>query len=319
VSGRRRATLWIAGCVALCALHARARADDAAGAVRVLIPDCLGVSGADVRALIALELAPRLRVVSAGEAPAALTATVTCGPGPVRLTVDDAARAAELRVDLDLAAAAPQARARVLAVSVAELIATSRLERAAPADADVEPDAANEDAAPIATPIRLWLAPGLSRAGAPATTLFGFDLGISHELAILALLGDVQARFGRAGVTDAEVAVQTFSVGLACAALLARGAFQLTLGPGVRTGHVALSARAERADLSGDELTGLWLGPMAVAAAELTVLGTGALRLAVEAGYVARPVRGLDQHDRDLFGLHGPWLSATLGVALGLP
>jgi hypothetical protein len=316
VIGRCRAALCIAAGVALSAPHVRARADDA-GAVRVLIPDCLGVSGDDVQTLIALELAPRLRVVSAAQAPALLTATVTCGPSAVTLAVDDPAGADELRVDLDLAAAPPQARARLLALSVAELIATSRLESAAPAD--VDPDAGRDRAAPASPPIRLWLAPGLSRAGSPSTTLLGLDAGISHELAPFALLGDVQARWGRAGVADAEVAVQTFSVGLACAAVLARGAFRLTLGPGVRTGHAALSARAERADLSGDELTGVWLGPMALAAAELRLLGTGALRLAVEAGYVVRPVRGLDQHDADLFGLRGGWLSTTLGVALGVP
>jgi hypothetical protein len=43
------------------------------------------------------------------------------------------------------------------------------------------------------------------------------------------------------------------------------------------------------------------------------------VRGGAELGYVAKPVRGLDLDEGDLFELGGVWLSASLGVALLLP
>jgi hypothetical protein len=43
------------------------------------------------------------------------------------------------------------------------------------------------------------------------------------------------------------------------------------------------------------------------------------VRAGAELGYVAKPVRGLDLDEGDLFELGGVWLSASLGVALHLP
>jgi hypothetical protein len=96
------------------------------------VPDCQGVSGTEVMLLAALELAPRVRVV--GErAEATLEGRVRCDTPRVTLEVHDPSRssAPPLRVTLDLASAAPSARPRLLALSLAELVATRRLERAA--------------------------------------------------------------------------------------------------------------------------------------------------------------------------------------------
>ncbi len=91
------------------------------------VPDCLGASSVEVKKLVALELAPRLQVVEAG---GALHGRVVCAAPRVVISVEDAARATPLRIELDLEAAAPQARQRLLALALAELIGTRQLERA---------------------------------------------------------------------------------------------------------------------------------------------------------------------------------------------
>ncbi|HMI92700.1 MAG TPA: hypothetical protein VK509_15095 [Polyangiales bacterium] len=346
---------------------APAAAPSSAQPIVLNLPNCLDAPSADVAKLVALELAPRLRVVPGVGAGAQvrLTATVVCPAGQhARLTVDDPARTTPLRVELDLARTAPEARARLLALTLAELIATSRLERAAtappgtatrpgsanataPANAnanakdeeededDDEDDEADEDededdddssgadgdlgpAAEPKGPLRIWLAPGFSRAGAPGTLLFGVDAGAGYELGPFVLGLELQGRWGHAGLDEAEVNVRMFSAAITATPALALGEVELLLGPGLRVGYGRLAATSLRDDLAGDTLEGAFLGPIAVAAAQLDVSRYSALRCALEIGYAARSLVGNAPGDRELLALRGAWLSATLGLALQL-
>jgi hypothetical protein len=374
---------------ALCALglwmHAEVARAEAPSPEPVVVdvPDCLDVRGQDVEQLIALELAPRLHVLAEpGEALAGrvLTATVRCPRGAaVELVVDDPQRSAPLRSELDLARTAVPARTRLLALALAELIATSRLERAAvggkgagagaasgsgsasdsgsdsksesgsasesesesesgsesESESESESDSASDSdsdsgsdsgsdsdsarvSAFIGRPWRVWLGPGISRAGAPATTLFGVDGGCSRALGVFALGAELEARWGAASLDRADVSVRAFSGALVLAPVLVLGPVQLQAGPGLRAGYVHLSADARSSDQRGDALAGAWFGPIGSAAVELALFGPGTLRLAFEAGYAARSVSGRDAEDNDLLALRGAWFSTSLGFALGL-
>jgi hypothetical protein len=302
-------------------------------AVHLEIADCGDVRGEDVRALIALELAPRLRIAGANEAAAALSASLRCdAPEVATITVAAPGDATPLRLDVELSKAAPPARTRLLALSVAELIATRRLQRQepavpvapapAPAAAQDEPAQAApvQDTSAHDTParaqLRLWIGPALARAAAPATTLLGASAGIAHSFGVLALSGELQALFGSAELADANVAVRALSARVALAPQLTLGTFVISAGAGVRAGHVQLAADAQRPQLVGDTFSGLWFGPVALAALDMDVLRPGSLRIAVETGYVVRGVAGQDAHAQTLLAMRGLWISALAAVAL---
>ncbi|MET0387885.1 MAG: hypothetical protein ABW321_18070, partial [Polyangiales bacterium] len=91
--------------------------------------------------------------------------------------------------------------------------------------------------------------------------------------------------------------------------------YQLLLGPAVRAGYMRLSAAASSSAVEGLDLSGLWLGPCAQAAFQLTLTRRFQLRVGAELGYVARPLRGLDAERRPLLALAGPWIAGLVGVS----
>jgi hypothetical protein len=297
-------------------------------AVLVTVPDCLGAPGRAVKDLVALELAPRMRVIDASTEPV-LSGSVRCAEDAplVVLTVSDPARAEPLHVELDLAAAAPLARARLLALTLAELITTSQLEQpppssappAPPSDAGAQPEPDQPAGLRSSSALQLWLAPALSIAGAPATALLGADLGAAYALGPVLVVLDVEARFGQSDRTASEVSLRAFSAGAALMPLWidGRGA-QLSAGAGFRIGHIAMTGSSSNDAVAADQLSGVWLGPALLAALQLPLAGPSALRLALEGGYVARPVVGLDERGAERMVLRGPWLSASVGFALEL-
>jgi hypothetical protein len=291
------------------------------------VPDCFGAPGQAVKDLVALELAPRMRVVYSVEETAepALSGSVQCAQGAplVVLTVSDPARAEPLRVELDLAAAAPLARARLLALTLAELITTSQLEQPPPAapkpeepSLQPEPDEPSEPRPSSA--LQLWLAPALSIAGAPATALLGADVGAAYALGPVLLVLDAQARFGQSDRAVSGVAIRSFAAAAAVMPRLIQSSVQLSAGAGFRIGHIAMTGSSKSAALAADDLSGVWLGPALLAALQLPLAGPSALRVALEGGYVVRSVVGLDEQGAERMALRGPWLSASVGLALGL-
>jgi hypothetical protein len=166
--------------------------------------------------------------------------------------------------------------------------------------------------------LRLWLAPSASRALAPSALWLGLELGVEHALGPLALIADVQARYGQETRAEVELGATGVSGSVALGPRVGSAPWQLLIGAGLRAGLVQLSAEPSRAGVSGDSHGGPWLGPLATAALQLSLAPPLALRLGLEAGYVLRPVVGLDEHGKELLALRGPWLSASLGVSLGL-
>jgi hypothetical protein len=322
--------LLVLGLLGAESARAQSAPDAALDSVRLEIRDCGEVRGDDVRALIALELAPRLRIAAPDEAQPALSASLRCDGGDIAsIAVSAAGDASPLRLEVELSKAAPAARTRLLALSVAELIATRRLQhqepvaqptaRAEPAQEDASAQDAPAQDEPERAALRLWIGPGLARAAAPATTLLGASAGIARTFGPFALSGELQALFGSAELSDANIAVQALSARVALAPQLALGAVVLSAGAGVRAGHVKLTAESQRSELVGDSFAGLWFGPVALAAVDVDVAPPGSLRFAFETGYVVRGVAGQDalsQHT--LLAMRGVWVSALAAVALAL-
>jgi hypothetical protein len=334
---RRRFVAALSCAVGLVVVAQRANAQGAVPAaaasaepVVLEVPDCLDVRGSDVKPLVALEITPRLRVVADGEVAGQqlLTASVRCrATGPVELVVVDPRKAAPLRSEIELAKTPANARTRLLALALAELIATSRMTGSAAGSASTpasETETESESAsgsrasALVSFPYRLWVGAGLARAGSPGTTLYGADVGGSRVLGSFALDAQLDARWGAASLDQGEVTVQSFAASLAIAPVLAAGPVQLQVGPGLRAGYLRLAATPRSTDRRGDSLAGVWFGPIAAAAVQLALFEPGMLRLGVEAGYAVHSVAGRDVDDSRLLDLRGAWFSTTLAFALGL-
>jgi len=276
---------------------------------------CLGASGARVKELVALELSPRMRVVGQGDG---LVGEVRCEAPAAVLEVREPERTEPLRVRLDLAAAAPEARERLLALALAELITTSQLEHtpkdpAPAAQPPAQPDEPSQNArAPL---FELWVAPSLSLAGAPIASSWGGELGVAHALGPLILAADFQAHFGQNDRAASDVAMRLLSTSALLMVPLIDSGAQLAIGAGLRLGHATLFARSHRASLQAEDLSGVWLGPALRAALSLPLLAPARLRFALESGYLARAVVGLDEQGVDRMALRGAWFVASLGLS----
>ena len=289
------------------------------------VPDCQGTMGAEVEKLAALELAPRMHVIEAPAAPV-LTAAVRCEPPHAHITVRDPARGAPFEVRIDLAAAAPQARQRLLALALAELITTSQLEGEAPVrppepapQSQATPSAFHDDEAPARSALGVWLAPSVAVAADPALALFGGELGAAYMLGPLVISLDTRAGFGQSARSSSEVGMRVLALGVFAGLLILDGDTQLSAGPGLRVGHVAMTTRSPAEGLMGKDLAEAWLGPALMAALHVPLAAPMLLRVSLETGYIARPVVGFDEEGVDRLALRGPWFSLALGLALYAP
>lgn len=286
---------------------------------------CGSVARDELRELVALELAPR-PVQSPREVPADASITraeLTCSETRARLFVRDAARQQQHELGLDLAQIDPPARARLIALALAELIATVDME---PVSA---PERADETAAPEpSAALRLgrsswWLGAGLSRAGRPRVLAPSLQTGVVARLARLplALLSDLQLQRGARTVGPGRMVVWTTSGSLGLAGMLRAGPAELALGLGMRLGYARLVGEAGAADVSiaAHTVQGLWWGPSSAVSALLPLHGRFSLRAGLDIGWIARGVRGLDNGGMAAFRLEGLLLQATLGVSLALP
>jgi hypothetical protein len=303
------------------AVHAQTQA------VLLDVADCEGASGVEIEKLAALELAPRMQVIQTSDAPV-LTGSVRCESPHARITVVDPARAEPFLVRIDLAAAAPQARQRLLALALAELITTSQLEGSSspPAQPAAQPEPDDEDDettessdAMVRGALSVWVAPSIAFAADPALPLYGGELGAARVFGPLLVSLDVHAHLGQSARDSSEVVLRVLSLGAFAGLIMLDDGVQLSAGPGFRLGHAAMTASASSAGVAARDLDGLWLGPALMAALQVPLVAPTSLRLAIEGGYVAKPIIGFDEDGGDRLALRGLWLSLGLGLALRGP
>jgi len=273
------------------------------------VEGCAQVPSAEVARLLALELTTQRSTAAASSEGVSLRCRGLEASVQVARGATDAA---PLELVLDLAESKPEARARVLALAIAELIATARLEQS-----DVAPAA---DAAATREPVRLGLSlhAGAARALEPAVVAPAFALGALQRWAAFSVQLDVALELARLQRELAVVNARQLSLSLAPGWQVTWRRFELGLALGLRVGHSQLTATAREAGQHGVTLSGWVLMPIARATLELVVLRALGLQLGVEAGYVVKPLRGLDADGQSLAATRGLRVAALLGVVVWL-
>jgi hypothetical protein len=241
------------------------------------------------------------------------------------ITVHDPTREMPLVLEMQLAQTRREARPRLLALAIAELIATSRLEQlpAATPREDEEPrsEAAGSDRTTGETAPKgfsLFLSGGLATAYQPRHWAGVFALGAAYSFDRVSL----GAELGFEGATEtnlqAKVRVRAGSVALAPSVVLVRDAYEWSFGGGLRASYAQLKAAARDATFSAGSLSGLVLEPFATTALNAPIGGSWFVHLAVDMGYAAKPLRGLDADGRPVMEVRGIRAAALLGLGAQL-
>ncbi|HTU61492.1 MAG TPA: hypothetical protein VMF89_23715, partial [Polyangiales bacterium] len=254
-----RLACWAALALLLLSSHARAQLSAATDAIRLELDDCEDVAGPSVHELVVLEVAPRQVLALDSSEPAATRAELTCEAGVAAIVVEEAGRDAALRLEITLSDLARPARARGLALAVAELIATSRLQRQTPAAAvqepaqQLEPDSYEppELSEPTRSGVQVWLGVGAARMAQPAMLGPVGALGLVAYWGALAVTSDLRFEHAQLSQGVAEVQLNAGSLALAPAWRLHASSADLLIGAGVRAGVANLAGRSNDATLTG--------------------------------------------------------------------
>jgi hypothetical protein len=304
--------------------------DEAASeAVFLSVADCAGAEASAITRLATLELAARgVRAVFAADEELARVELRCAGELARIALIEPQSVQSPWVLALSLAETRMEARARLLALTLAELVATRHLERTTERRAPAASEAGAEsspasDRAPLTAADRLALSVGVAAGGvlgleprwvAPALQLMAAAFG-----GVFGVQGDVEATSGARSLAEARVSARSISVALVPRLLVAAGShWRWDVGVGIRGGLAWLGAEARSDTLSGRTVRGLFWAPLVQSAVSFE-LGAGVmLRAGVELGYVAKPVRGLDATGQRLLELSGMRASALLGVSFAL-
>jgi hypothetical protein len=276
--------LWLTPC-------ARAHAQSMEG--------CDALDGAEVTRLLGLELGTR---ADAGQV------ALRCQGLQVSVSMQPTA-AAPLALDVDLRDTRSEARARVLALAIAELVDTARL------------DPGTRPAPPPPAPalrLGLSLSAGAARLLQPAAIGPLFALGVSGRRAALSLDADVALELASVSVEQAAVDARVLSASLAPGWHVASERLDLGLELGLRAAHAQLSAAARSSGLHGTRFSGITLLPLVRATLGVQLSQAFGARLGLEAAYVVRPLSGLDADAQSLVALRGLRLALSLAAVLWL-
>jgi len=208
-------------------------------------------------------------------------------------------------------------RERRLALSIAELcfVARTRVPGAPPSPVSAP--------SPEAVPLPEELGPGWLLETAPrgrallkgGLTSWGAEVSLSRRWGTR-WLGYARVA-GEAGSTRAslgEVSLRSYSAALGVSRELLHGArASLSAGAGVRAGSAELMGKPKAATFEGEALEGFWWGVELHATARWKLTRSLSVGLMLEAGEVARPVRGVIDGANDI-GMLGPYLGASLAL-----
>jgi hypothetical protein len=293
-------------------------AADGVESVRLSIPDCAEASGAQIRKLVALELASRENI-RLEDSDVGLQASLRCEGERAIISVYDPSRTEPLVLEMQLSQTRREARPRLLALAIAELIATSRFEQApkpAPVKREVvsEPETSDE----AASVFSLWLGGGVLSEYEPRAWPATVAAGAALSFGPVALTTELGFDWSSKSESDVVVRARVASIALAPSLWLVRGPIEWTVSLGVRVGYAWLQATSRSMDLTAGSVSGAFLAPLAGTAVSWHVAAHWYLRAALEIGYVLTPVRGLDADLQPLLELKGSRAAGVLGVGLDL-
>jgi hypothetical protein len=305
-----------------------------------IAPSCAGLSPPEVRRIAAIEL--RSEAVDAAVHNELTTRVeLSCEAEVARIQVLDPLTGKTLARNIALGNVAATARSRLLALAVAELVSASWIEletNPTPAAVPVAPAVRAEDRAAAREVVREKVV-GSTPAAAPGppperqptwrlTGELGFRwlavdtdplVGLGARLVMdplrtvgleLDLLGE------HSGTSYPLGAVAMDSVSLGAIVRLRHDMGRLTLhgGPGARLGFVRVSGAPGSATTAvGNTVDGVWGAPLGAVGLDWASSRHLALELAVEAGYVVLPVRGIVEGGRDV-RMDGFFTGTTLGA-----
>lgn len=313
----------LASCFVALALSAStsAEATPRRGRVVITLDPCVGVPRAFVERVVAAE---RTQDVE-GAAPAdESTVTATCRDGVVVLTATVGAGRPATR-EIELEREEREARPRVLAVAIAELLTAAAAQPPAepppappppppppPPPAPVREEPVETRGEPAPRTLELGAA-AIVRAFGPART-WGVSVAGSHAVAGPLRVGlDVDATAGSRRVELGTVHLRALSLGLA--ALVAHDGRDHWVQTGAG-GRVALVGSRGEPDAGavGHSVSGTWAGPFATVGAGLRLHARLALTAGAEAGYATRETAGLVGADPRI-AFEGLWWAGRAGAA----
>ncbi len=242
---------------------------------------------------------------------------VSCEGSSLLLTLSKDSATMQRRA-LDLAGDDPKAHARLLALAIAELIA-SNLPRTEPAGSRPEPSQPAK-AAPATPPdaprsrhsameYALWVS---SRGFRDVLMIGGAASVAYHAPGLLGVRLELAHERGHSDVTLGEVGATSTSGSLAILAGHSAASYRLESGLGARFGWVQLTGEPD-AQSRGEELNASWGGPLAMFGGSVALGARLSLGLGAECGLVAREVGGLVD-GREQLAIQGIWWGFRAGL-----
>ncbi len=308
--------------MALAVVAARASgAPDESPRVSVAVLGCDPALAREARRITAIELRAVLIDASPDEATTQITAT--CAAQSANLQVVDPTTGKSLERSVALSQAAPTARARLLALALAELVVASWSElesnpepKAATA-APLAPKAAREAARRVIAPLPIELA-----ALIDAQRLASRDLilggGARTEIWVsprLFLRFDALAHYAELSRPTGTIALTMPSLSGALGVSFETAWLEPRLSLGARAGYAWLSGVAGSAATTGERERGAWAGPELVV--ELSAWPHARVHplLSFSVGAHILGVRGTVNGGRDILAT-GVWSGLSLGAAV---
>jgi hypothetical protein len=275
----------------------------------------------------------RTTVVDAvGTQDAATRVFATCRGSEVDLFLKEAGSAKQLERTLVLSEAAPTARARLVALAVAELVVASwqeiqrnpeptrpsLLPHQPPSEAPATTGASQEQHQALAMAeaigvVRTFPGSGLWLLGAGARGFFTPARPVTLTL-------EITAEWGKASRRTGQVAARSIGGALGVGWGVDRSWAFIMPWVGARAGGARLTGEPGLGATTtlGATQSGLWLGPEIGVAATLFPRAALHATVALSAGTLLLGVRGEVSGDRNVNVL-GPWVALMVGVGLAKP
>jgi hypothetical protein len=305
----------------LLVLGARAESEP----VELVLGECVGAEAEEIRRLVEIELGE-----PAAPGKGAVRVEVACGHDALVVTVVDRVRGS-LSFRIDLSGTPAVARARLIALTIAEAVAAS------PIELGPEPPAssvrlrfgplpwvtsgiarASRSAAEVDGAARLTGVAGARTLGSYATTVGG---GVAACVPLgdhAAVSGDVLAEGGLSPVNAGNVRVFLASLAPRVVARARYRSVVVEAGAGIRVGLARLAGEAgDSTMLDGRVVHAPWGGPIAVSAIHVAIGGRGSVGFGVEAGYTTLSVVGRVPMAPPV-ELRGAWLGLQLSAGVDL-
>jgi hypothetical protein len=289
--------------------------------VSIAVIGCDAALAREAQRIAAIEL----RAVLVDGTPDGTTTQIeaTCGPSSANLRVVDPTTDKSVERSVALAQAAPAARARLLALAIAELVAASwseleiNPEPKAPPAAPLAPVDVREAARKVVAPRQIEVA-AVADAHLLASRDWLLGGGVRTEIGVsprLFLRFDALTHHAELSRATGTIALTMPSLSGALGVSLGAGAFRPRLSLGARAGYVWMSGVAGASTTTGSREEGAWAGPEL--AVDLSAWSHARVHpvLSLSVGAHVVGVRGTVNGGRDVTATSA-WGGLSLGAAI---